>query len=77
MRSIISADVRVLDITYNPGHSLKIFEEKVKTLRSSAVIPACMGFAFLLAKKSFTKIGHVHIINPLDTAICLAEALTM
>jgi allantoin racemase len=76
LRSIISADVRVLDITYNSECSLKIFEEKVKTLKSPAVVPACMGFAFLLIKKNVKKIGHIHIINPLNTAIRLAECLT-
>ncbi len=74
-KEIDGVEIGVLEIINKPEESLKRFEDSLSRVTTSAVVPGCMSYAYLLAEKNITQIGNIHIINPLKVSVSMAEAM--
>lgn len=74
-KEIDGVEIGVLEIINKPEESLKRFEESLSRVTTSAVVPGCMSYAYLLAEKGIHQMGNIHIINPLKVSVSMAEAM--
>jgi len=74
-KEIDGVEIGVLDIINKPEDALRQFEQSLNRVTTSAVVPGCMSYAYLLAEKNITQMSNIHIINPLKVSVSMAEAM--
>jgi allantoin racemase len=75
VKEIDGVEIGVMEIINQPEESLQRFEQSLSRVNTSAVVPGCMSYAYLLAEKGINQMGNIHIINPLRATVLMAESM--
>ena len=75
--TVLPLNIGVKTVIEQPDEAINRVNQIIPNIRTSAFFVGCMSYAFLLAEQGITEIQGLKVLNPLETALGIAYALSL
>jgi len=75
--AVLALNIGVKTVIDQPDEAINCLNQLIPNINTSAFFVGCMSYAFLLAERGITEVQGLKMLNPLETALGIAHALSL